>query len=125
MTDATTEFFEGLARRRHEPLLEGASGTLRLDLVNGDKTERWLVAVDKGDVTVSHRNTRADCTLRTPKSLFERMATGEVNATAAFLRGELAAEGDWELLVLFQRLLPSPPASRERKRANADRRRRR
>ena len=30
---------------------------------------------------------------------------------AALLRGALAIEGDAELLVLFQRLFPGPPAS--------------
>jgi len=112
MTDATTEFFDGLARRGHEPLLGKATGTMRVELVNGKETERWLLTVDKGDVTVSHKNAGADVTLRTDKASFEGIAGGKVNATAAVLRGELAVEGDWELLVLFQRLLPGPPRSR-------------
>jgi putative sterol carrier protein len=116
MTDATADFFNGLAERGHEPLLEKAKGTMRFDLVDGKKTERWLVAVDKGDVTVSHKNVGADCTLRTDKASFEEMAGGKMNATAAVLRGELAVEGDWELMVVFQRLLPGPPASREARR---------
>ena len=38
------------------------------------------------------------------------MATGEVNALAGLLRGELTVEGDPELLVLFQRVFPGPRA---------------
>ena len=38
------------------------------------------------------------------------LSPGEVNALAAFLRGELSVEGDSEFLVLFQRVLPAPPA---------------
>ncbi len=30
---------------------------------------------------------------------------------AAVLRGAIALEGDWELIVLFQRLFPSPPST--------------
>jgi len=117
MTNATTDFFEGLARRGHEPLLEKASGTLRFELTNGKRQERWLVSVDKGDIAISHRNEKADCTLRAPKELFEHVAAGETNAMAAVLRGAMAIEGNWELLVLFQRLFPgttpeAPSASR-------------
>jgi putative sterol carrier protein len=124
MTDATANFFNGLAERGHEPLLEKATGTMRFDLVEGKKTERWLLAVDKGDVTVSHKNVDADCTLRMKKASFEGIAGGKVNATAAVLRGELAIEGNWELMVLFQRLLPSPPTSRHQQPAGGNGRRR-
>jgi putative sterol carrier protein len=109
MTNATTDFFEGLAQRGHEPLLEKTSGTLRFELTNGSRQERWLVSVEKGDIAISHRNEKADCTLRAPKDLFESVAAGEANAMAAVLRGAMAIEGNWELLVLFQRLFPSAP----------------
>lgn len=108
-TNATREFFEGLARRGHEPLLEKVTGSLRFDLVRNGRTERWHLAIDKGDVTVSRKNEPADCVVRVDRSLFERIAKGEVNAFAAVLRGEAAVEGDPRLLVLCQRLLPSPP----------------
>ena len=42
------------------------------------------------------------------------MASGKVNAMAAVLRGDLAVEGNAELLVLFQRLLPGPPRRRRK-----------
>jgi hypothetical protein len=43
------------------------------------------------------------------------MAIGDVNALAAYLRGELALEGDPELLVLIQRVLPGPATTRRRR----------
>ena len=110
MADATTELFENLAVKGHEPLLGNARGTLRVELADGTKTERWLVSVDRGDVAVSHRNGKADCTVRTTKEVFDGVARGEVNAVAAFLRGAITVEGDSQLLVLFQRLFPSPAA---------------
>src|SRR5436190_15328476 len=112
MTDSTAEFFRGLGRREHGPLLEKAQGTVRFDLVDGRRTERWLVMLDGGDVSVVRKNAAADCVVRAERTLFEGMVTGEVNAMAAFLRGELTLEGDPELLVLIQRILPGPAAGR-------------
>ena len=106
---ASEDFFAGLESRGHVQLLEKASGSVRVELGSGKGAQRWLVAVDKGDVDVSHKAGAADCTLRSSKALFDRIASGEVNAVAAFLRGELEVVGNWELLVLFQRLFPSPP----------------
>ena len=109
MADPTAEFFDSLAERGHEPLLEKATGTLRFDLRDGKKVDRWLVAVDKGDIAVSRRNVRADCVVSADKALFDRIASGKANALAAMLRGEMGVEGDVRLLVAFQRLLPGPP----------------
>jgi len=111
--NATTEFFDELGARGHEPLLEKATGTIRFELTNGRRKARWLVTVKKGDVTVSHANARADCVVRTDEGLFEQIVTGEENVMAAMLRGAIGVEGKPDLLVLFQRLFPGPPASRK------------
>jgi putative sterol carrier protein len=108
MTSATTEFFNALSERGHEPMLEKTTGTVRFELTNGKRKERWHVSIDKGDISVSHSNSVANCTIRASKELFDDIARGEVNAMAAVLRGALAAEGDTILLVLFQRLFPAP-----------------
>jgi len=110
MAQPTGEFFEGLAERGHEPLLEKATGSIRFDLANGKKAQRWLVAIDKGDVAVSHKSTAPDCTLRSTEELFDDIVLGKENAMAAVLRGAVTVDGDPELLVLFQRLFPGPPA---------------
>ncbi len=115
MADATAEFFEALVERGHVPLLEKATGTLRFDLKDGRKTDRWLVSIVKGDRAVSRRNLRADCVVATDKSLFAVVASGRANAFAGLLRGNVEVEGDVQLLVLFQRLFPGPPRSRRRR----------
>ena len=88
-------------------MLEQARGTMRFELGDG-QAERWTVVIDLGGVTVSHANRKADCTVRAGTELFEDIASGEVNAMAAVLRGELSVEGDPELFVRFQRLFPGP-----------------
>jgi putative sterol carrier protein len=108
MPDAA-EFFETLHRRSPEPLFGTVRGSLRFELSSGKSSERWLVSVDAGNLSVSRKGGKADCTVRARRDVFDRIAVGEVNAFAAMLRGELAVEGDPLLLVRFQRLLPSPP----------------
>ena len=115
MTDATAKFFDALVERGHEPLLEKAKGTVRFDLKDGKKTDRWLVTILKGDIAVSRQHRRADSAVSADKALFDGIVSGRTNAMAALLRGAVSVEGDTRLLVLFQRLYPGPPRSRRRR----------
>ena len=112
MTTAGGQLFEQLGEAGHVPLLKQANGTMLFELLGGQRTERWRVIVDKGQVRVARGNGPADCVLRADRELFARMAAGKVNAFAAVLRGAVTIEGDPRLLVLFQRLLPGPPSPR-------------
>lgn len=116
VTDPTTDFFDGLGRRGYEPLLRKSRGTVRFEIVDGKRTERRYVTVDRGNITVSGRGARAQAVIRADRALFERMASGELNPIAAVLRGELGVEGDWRLLVLVQRLFPGPPRKKASRR---------
>ena len=116
MADSAAELFGELAERGHDPLLEQVKGTMRFELVDDKRVDRWFLDVDNGDLAVSRKNRQADCTFRADKALFDGIARGDVNATAAVLRGAVAVEGDRTLLVMFQRLLPGPPAGRGRRR---------
>ncbi|MFL5950875.1 MAG: SCP2 sterol-binding domain-containing protein [Gaiellaceae bacterium] len=106
MSDSLTDFLAGLAARGHEPLLAKTSGRVCLESSDGDGDEAWLVCIDDGRVDVVAGNVGADCTLRASRDTLERVAAGELNAMAAMLRGAITVEGDWELLVRFQRLFP-------------------
>jgi len=114
--DPTAAFFADLASRGHEPLLEGASGSIRFDLTQGGSVEHWLVKVTKGDVAVSKRDGKADSIVSVERTFFDRLTQGRENAMAATLRGVLVAKGNLGLVILFQRIFPGPPASRARAR---------
>jgi putative sterol carrier protein len=96
---------------RHEPLLERVRGTIRIDLQGDEKKERWFVSIHDGDIVVSRRGGPPDCAIRTSAAMFDDIVRGERNAVAAVLRGTVTVEGDFELLVRFQRLFPGPPAA--------------
>jgi putative sterol carrier protein len=115
--DPTEQFFEELGQRGDEPLLRKLSGTVRFDIVDGKRVDRRYVTVNKGQIRVSGRGSGGQSIIRVDRTLFERVATGELNPVAALLRGELAVEGDWRLLVLVQRLFPGPPKARRGRRA--------
>jgi SCP-2 sterol transfer family len=125
MTDATTEFFQNLGARGHEPRLEKATGTIRFDFSNDKRKAPWLVTIEKGDLTVSRKRGRADCVAEADQELFDGIVKGEVNPIAALLRGSMYVEGNPELLVLFQRLFPGPPGATGRPPAARSRRRKR
>jgi hypothetical protein len=111
MTDPTVEFFRRLAGCGYEPLVRDAKATVRFDLTRDDRTERWYLIMNSGELAVSTAGTHADCVIAADRSLFNGIASGEVNAMAAYLRGELIVAGEPDLLVLCQRLLPGPPLS--------------
>ncbi len=112
MPDATTEFFERISKPSTPPPMGTATGTVRIDLDRGKATEHYLLAIDKGNISVSTEKAKADAVLHTERELFDRLARGEANALASILRGLISAEGNPSLLVRFQRLFPGPPSAR-------------
>ena len=120
--DPVGEFFGGLAERGREPLLQNVSGTLRFDLVDGERVEHWHLTIKNGDIAVSHKDAEADAVVRTAKVLFEGITAGRVNAMAAALRGALVPRGNLALVVTFQRLFPGPAASRAKAGPGGERR---
>jgi hypothetical protein len=114
MAGASTDFLEELGRRGYLPLLEEIRGTLRLDLVEGQETDSWLVVVEDGHVRVSRGRQEADCVVYAERVLFDRIVSGEANALAALLRGLIQIEGDLRLALVVGRALPGPPHSRWR-----------
>ena len=112
--DPISRFFDALAARGHEPAFGEESATLRFDVRDGSRVERWYLTVTEGDVSVTRRNIPADTVVRVQRSDFEALVTGRRNGMAAVLRGAIAYEGSPAPLMMFQRALPSPPGSKGR-----------
>jgi putative sterol carrier protein len=110
MPSATAQFFEDLGSRGHVPVLEKVRGTLRFEITDAEPVERWLVIVDHGDITVDPTagSDKPTCIVRGSRAVLEGVARGELNATAAVLRGELVIEGDLQILMIVQRVFPGP-----------------
>jgi putative sterol carrier protein len=120
-SDRAVEFLRGLGRRGHESRWAKVSGRARLELRDGERTDRWMIAIDHGAVTVAHAGGQADCTIRAERELFDRLCRGEANALSAMLRGELVCTGDVELLYAIQRVFPGPPGAGRRDEENGSR----
>jgi alkyl sulfatase BDS1-like metallo-beta-lactamase superfamily hydrolase len=114
MADAVAVVLDGLAARGHEPRLAGMTAVVRFDVLDGRRTQPWLLTVKNGDIRVSRKSAAADLVIRCERALAERLFTGKANAMSAVLRGELTVEGSADLLVLIQRLLPRPRAARQK-----------
>ena len=103
----STEFFDQLARRGHEPMLERVTAKLRFQVTDdgddGGSLTR-LVTIDHGDLHVSTDQADADATITCSGSELDDLMTGRTSAVASLLRGTLAVRGDLELMVLAQRL---------------------
>jgi hypothetical protein len=108
MTDRTAEFFDGLANRGSEPLLGRIAGRVRVEIRDGSEIRQWVVAIKDGDIAVSEGDGQADCLIRADRKSFEAVASGQVNAMAASLRGMLTLEGDPRIIARFGRLFPPP-----------------
>jgi putative sterol carrier protein len=117
MAGAKERFFEGLAKKKHVQLLEGRSGTVLVELKNGEKAEakRWYVIIHRGDVSVSRSGSNPDAIFRTDSKTFAAIVAGKMNTMPALLRGLVEIEGRVDLMVALQALfLPSTGSADQR-----------
>lgn len=108
MATVVEEYFDTLNRLGFQPALRHVRGTVRCDLVRGAQTDHWLVRIEGGQLSVSREYAPADCVIRTDEETFGRIVTGAVNPLVAMMRGMAAVDGDEELILALQRMLPGP-----------------
>jgi putative sterol carrier protein len=113
MTNPTDEFFDHLSHRGHEPLVARINGAMRFDIVHRGETDSYRLTIDRGHLAVTRDSGPADCVIRMDRRVMDTIVTGEANPLAALLRGALSAEGNPEMMVIFQRLLPPPANARQ------------
>jgi putative sterol carrier protein len=108
-TDPIGQFFTELERQGSVPSFEGQTATLRFEVPSDDRTDRWHVVVDRGNVAVSRQKAPADAVATIMRADLEAIVEGRMNAQAAVLRGAVACTGSFAALIMFQRCLPGPP----------------
>ena len=113
-SDRVEQFFDELGKRGHEPLLDRLNSTGRFEVVDGERTDEWLVAVRGGYITVTRGGGDADYVLRAERGAFDRIIHGDAGSVAAVIRGTMALSGKNAGLRfgLITRLFAGPPDSR-------------
>ena len=116
-SDRVEQFFDELGRRGHEPLLDRMDAIGRVEVHDGGRTARWLVAVRGGYVTVSKGDGDAevDWVMTAERRAFERVVHGDTGALAALIRGTLRMQlvDPNQKFGLIWRLFAGPPESRK------------
>ena len=95
------EFFEGLPARVTPDRIEGMNNTYVFDIEGAGV---WTVAVADGAVTVTEGSSDADCTFSASEETFEKIASGEQNATTAYMTGKLKIKGDMGAAMKLQKI---------------------
>ncbi|NJP31485.1 SCP2 sterol-binding domain-containing protein [Micromonospora thermarum] len=113
MTEATERFFESLPARAPAILRGPVSGTIQIDLSDGNRTEHWRVRMGPGSVEVSRMRGPADGIWYSSQDLFDQLVTGRAQAISAVLRNESSFSGNVVLFLAFRRFFPEPPGTRD------------
>lgn len=109
MSDPIQEFFDDINEQGFDARLGRVRGTIRFEVHDQRRAEQWLVSLDRGAIHVSHDEGPADCVVRTDRATLDGIVAGQINPTAALVRGVMAATGDIDVLLHLQRLFPARP----------------
>jgi putative sterol carrier protein len=95
------EFFEGLEGRVDPSKTAGMTNSYVFDI---DGAGTWKVDVDDGKVSVTEGGGDADATISASEETFEQIASGDLNATTAYMTGKLKIQGDMGAAMKLQKL---------------------
>ncbi|MFC8616181.1 SCP2 sterol-binding domain-containing protein [Micromonospora purpureochromogenes] len=112
MATSGAEFLEQLTSRRRPQLPETLSGTIRLDLHDGGRTEHWYLTVHDQSVDVTRSPDDADLVVRADRTVFDRLVDGRTEVVQSLMRNELAVQGEMRLLLALRRIFPGPVDAR-------------
>jgi len=101
MAESTREFFEGLPARGDTSKLAGMNNSYVFDI---DGAGMWFVTVEDGAVSVREGEGDADCTISASEENFQKILSGEQNATSAYMTGKLKIKGDMGAAMKLQKL---------------------
>jgi putative sterol carrier protein len=95
------EFFEGLESRVDSSKTAGMTNSYVFDI---DGAGTWKVDVQDGNVSVSEGGGDADATISASEETFDQIASGDLNATTAYMTGKLKIKGDMGAAMKLQKL---------------------
>jgi putative sterol carrier protein len=95
------EFFDSLEQRADSSKTAGMTNSYLFDIEGAGK---WTVNVADGSVSVSEGGEDADAVITTSEDTFEKIVSGEQNATSAYMTGKLKVKGDMGAAMKLQKL---------------------
>lgn len=101
MAETAREFFESLEARLDPSKTAGMTNSYVFEI---DGAGTWKVDVDDGSVSVSEGGGDADATIAASEDTFRQIASGDLNATTAYMTGKLKVRGDMGAAMKLSRL---------------------
>jgi putative sterol carrier protein len=95
------EFFDNLESRADASKTAGMTNSYLFDIEGAGK---WTVRVDNGAIDVSEGGEDADAVITASEETFEKIVSGEQNATSAYMTGKLKVKGDMGAAMKLQKL---------------------
>ena len=101
MAMTAREFFEGLESRIDPAKTAGMTNSYVFEI---DGAGTWKVDVQDGTVSVTEGGGDADATISASEETFGQIASGDLNATTAYMTGKLKIKGDMGAAMKLQKL---------------------
>src|ERR671938_82754 len=101
MVASVREFFDGLPSRVDAGKTQGMNNSYLFDI---DGAGKWVVDVRDGQVGVQEGGESADVTIATSEENFQKIVSGELNPTSAYMTGKLKVKGDMGAAMKLQKL---------------------
>jgi putative sterol carrier protein len=95
------EFFDTLESRVDPSKTAGVTNSYLFDI---EGAGQWKVDVKDGNVSVSEGSSDADVTITTTEENFEKITSGDMNPTTAYMSGKLKIKGDMGAAMKLQKL---------------------
>jgi putative sterol carrier protein len=102
MAGTVQEFFETLPSRADSTKTAGMNNSYGFDIEGAGE---WTVKVADGAVTVAEgMEENIEVTISASQEVFEKIISGEQNATSAYMTGKLKLKGDMGAAMKLQKL---------------------
>jgi putative sterol carrier protein len=95
------EFFDALPGKVDPAKTAGMNNSYVFDIEGAGE---WTVSVADGAVSVVEGAGDADCTISASEETLMKIASGEANATTAYMTGKLKIKGDMGAALKLQKL---------------------